>query len=207
MTSPLKLAEIISARVCHDLAGPIGTLTATLEMVAEGGVDAAEALEIARDAANSLQSRLRFIRAAWSIDGAELDAAAIQGCCGCLPQARKTVFRFEALIGHFAAPMSRGLLNLTMLGLECLPRGGTIRLAGNQEDGAVMTINGPGAAWPTGFAGLLTDEDASWAALRDSRSLQAPLTSLILRHSGLKLQLLMTADHSAGPPPVLLAQA
>jgi len=207
MTARLKLAEIISARLCHDLAGPIGTLSATLEMVADGGADAAEALEIAHDAARALQSTLRFVRAAWAVDGAELEAAAIRDYCIGLPRARKVSFKFDELVGVFEAPMSRSLLNLTMLAIESLPRGGTVTLGGNQEDGAVMTINGPGAAWPTGFAAMLTDESAAWAALQDSRSLQAPLTALILRQDGLKLQLLMTGHLTASPPPVLLGKA
>ena len=207
MAARLKLAEIISARLCHDLAGPVGTLSATLEMVADGSADAGEALEIASAAARALQARLCFIRAAWGASGAELDAGAIRDHCAGLPQARKITFAFEDLAGSFAAPMSRGLLNLTMLGIESLPRGGTVTLAGNQNDGAIMTIDGPGAAWPVNFAALLADDAAAWRALQDSRTLQAPLTALILRQSGLKLQFLMTGDPAATAAPVLLAKA
>jgi len=204
MTARLKLAEIISARVCHDLAGPIGTLNATLEMLADGGEDAAAALEIARDAAVSLQARLRFIRAAWAVDGAELDAAAILECCANLPQARKVRLDFDRLAGVFAAPMTRGLLNLIMLAIEALPRGGTVVCAGAQKPGVAISISGVGAAWPSGFAALLADEAAAWLALRDSRSLQAPLTMLILRQGGLKLQLMMAGPQASAPPPLLL---
>jgi len=203
MTAPIRLAEIISARVCHDLAGPVGTLSATLELVAEAGAEAADALEIARDAALSLQSRLRFIRAAWALEGAELDAVAIADTCAGLPQARKINFKFDHLHGYFAAPMSRGLLNLTMLAIESLPRGGAVTLTGSEAEGAILTIDGLGAAWPAGLAGVLADEAAAWAALHDSRSLQAPFTALIVRHSGLKLEVLA----GARPAPLRLAKA
>jgi len=200
MTTPLRLAEIISARLCHDLAGPSGTLAATLELVAEGGADAADALDIAREAALSLQSRLRFIRAAWAEEGVELDADEIRETCAGLPAARKIGFKFEGLTGYFDPPMSRGLLNLVMLAMEALPRGGTIRLIGNQEAGAIISIEGRDAAWPAGLDSLLVDDEAAWRAVRDARSLLAPLTALILRASGLELQILAGAT----PPSLRL---
>jgi hypothetical protein len=173
-------------------------------MAADGSVDPKEALEIAQDAAMALQSRLRFIRAAWAVDGAELDAAAIRGYCAGLPQARKVSFDFAALAGVFSPAMSRGLLNLVLIGIESLPRGGKVRLAGDLAGGVVMTIAGAHAAWPAGFAALLSDEQGAWLALRDSRSLQAPLTMLILQQNQLKLRFLMAAGEPAAPLPVVL---
>lgn len=202
----LKLAEIISARLCHDLAGPVGTLAATLEMVGDGSADAAEALEIASDAARALQSRLRFIRAAWAVDGAELDADAILGYCSALPQARKVSFHFDGLLGSFDPAMSRGLLNLAMLAVESLPRGGAVTLSGDQDQGVTATITGTHAAWPPGFAALAKDEAAAWQALRDSRSLQGPLTALILHQGGISLRFLGSGGDAALPAPLLMTR-
>jgi len=206
MTAPLRLAEIISARLCHDLSGSIGTLVTSLEMAADGSADAGEALEIAQQAAHALQGRLRFIRAAWAVDGAELDADAILGYCIALPQARKLSFRLDQLSGTLCPPMSRGLLNLILLGAEALPRGGTLTLAGDAVNGVLMTIDGLHAAWPAEFAALMNDESAAWAALRDSRTLQPPLAALILHQSGLKLRFLMSGANPLVPPPVLLTR-
>ena len=207
MTAQLKLAEIISARLCHDMAGPVGTLSASLEMVADGSADGEEALEIAHEAAKGMLSRLRFIRAAWAVDGAELDAQTILNYCTALPQARKIAFQADQLEGFLCAPMSRGVLNLAMLGIESLPRGGKLSLAGNKDDGVMMTISGAHAAWPSGFAALMVDADAAWEALHDSRTLQAPLTVLIAQQSGLKLRFLMAGQDSSTPPPMHLCKA
>lgn len=207
MTAQLRLAEIISARLCHDMAGPIGTVAASLEMLSEGGPDVAEALEIARDAARGMLSRLRFIRAAWAVDGAELDAKSIRGYCIEVPQARKISFQMDHLKGLLGAPMSRGVLNLALLAIESLPRGGNISLSGNENDGVVIVIDGSHAAWPSGFAALVADAEAAWPALHDSRTLQAPLTVLIAQQSGLKLQFLMAGPNSTVPPPLRLAKA
>jgi histidine phosphotransferase ChpT len=206
MTARLKLAELISARLCHDLAGSLGTLTASLEIVAEGGADAAEALEIAQDSAKGMNARLRFVRAAWAVDGATHDGAALLDYCAPLPQARKVSFDFAQLVGSFSVSMSRGLLNLLLLGIESLPRGGAITLAGDQVSGAVMSIKGAHAAWPDGFAALLCETESAWTGLRDSRTLQAPLTALILGQCGLRLRFLMAGGDPGSPPPVLLVQ-
>ncbi len=207
MTAQLKLAEIISARLCHDMAGPIGTVSASLEMLSDGGPDAAEALEIARDAAKAMLSRLRFVRAAWAVDGAELDAQSIRGYCVDVPQARKISFQMDHLQGSLGAPMSRGVLNVALLAIESLPRGGNISLSGSENDGVVVAIDGNHAAWPNGFAALVADAESAWPALHDSRTLQAPLTVLIAQQSGLKLQFLMAGPNGAVPPPLRLAKA
>ncbi|HST75105.1 MAG TPA: hypothetical protein VLJ20_07015, partial [Acetobacteraceae bacterium] len=58
------------------------------------------------------------------------------------------------------------------------------------------------------LATCLADEQAAWQAITSARSLQAPLTALIARRSGLRVSLLMPVGSPAGtPPPLLLALA
>ena len=56
-----KLAEILAARLCHDLAGLTGSLGGALELAEED----AEALSVARDSALALHARLTLLRAAF----------------------------------------------------------------------------------------------------------------------------------------------
>ena len=59
-TAALALAQAVCTRLCHDLGGPAGALSGALEML-DGGDDA---VEVAQDAARSIDRRLRFWRAA-----------------------------------------------------------------------------------------------------------------------------------------------
>jgi hypothetical protein len=54
----------------------------------------------------------------------------------------------------FAAANGRVILNLIVLACDCLPKGGTIVLIGEPDD-LLIRIDGPGAAWPPGFAAAL----------------------------------------------------
>ena len=72
----LTLARTLVARMTHDLGSPLGTLVGMLEMLGNGTKDEnAEMLEIARQAAGDLRSRLALQRAAWGGGGEPADRA------------------------------------------------------------------------------------------------------------------------------------
>ncbi len=49
---PLRLAELLAIRLCHDLSGPLGTMMGALEMVADDPEMADEALPLAGEASS-----------------------------------------------------------------------------------------------------------------------------------------------------------
>ena len=65
----LRLAELLAARLCHDFAGPLGSLAGALEIAADDPDGAGEALAIASESASALAGRVRLYRAAWGGDG------------------------------------------------------------------------------------------------------------------------------------------
>ncbi|MBX9634016.1 MAG: hypothetical protein K2X44_03460, partial [Magnetospirillum sp.] len=62
---PLQLAELLCARLCHDLSGPVGAAAAGAELLEDmdGNADA-ETVSLVADAAGGAVSRLKFFRAA-----------------------------------------------------------------------------------------------------------------------------------------------
>ena len=84
---------------------------------------------------------------------------------------------------------------MVLLAAESLPGGGIIALSGSPGSVLLVTISGPRAAWPAGFAACLLDETAAWetASDRPSRNVQAPLTALLAREHGLPMSMLMPA--------------
>ena len=195
MNETLRLAELLCARLCHDLSGPLGALIGVLE-VARGEQPDSETLALAEDTAVELAQRLKLLRAAWGHDSDDLDAARLRGFADCLSSSRRVRLDLAGLESDavFAPPVGRIVLNLVLLAAESLPGGGIVALSGAPADNILVTISGPRAAWPAGFAICLNDETAAWEAiLADPRRLQGPLTALLARGLGLRLSMLMPA--------------
>ena len=192
----LRIAEVLAARLCHDLAGPVGSLNQALELVPHDG----EELALARQAAAELARRVKLLRAAWTPDGPDLSLSQLRD----LAPERMTLDLF-GLPGNtvFQPPMARLVLNLVLLAQESLPAGGLVSLYGSAAD-LVVAIAGPNAAWPAGLARCLVDPDAALSALTAPRTLQMPLTTLLAQGLGLRLSLLIGAGKS-GPPPLRLS--
>ena len=134
----------------------------------------------------------------------------MQGFADCLASSRRVRLDLTGLVpgSAFPPPAARVILNLVLLAAESLPGGGTVALSGSSADSILVTIAGPRAAWPAGFATWLHDESAAWEAMvADPRRLQAPLTALLARGLGLRLSMLMPAgpvgDAEVSPPLLL----
>lgn len=203
---PLRLAELVCARISHDLGGTIGTLIGALDLAEDPAV-AEEALALAIQAATELRQRLELQRATWGPTGGSLDLAALRGLAEGLPQAKRCTIDFSALPDDtiFASPFARVVLNLLLLAADALNGSGEVTLAGGGTD-LIVAIAGPRAAWPSNLAACLASETAAWAAIGDARSLQMPLTALTARAHGLRLSLLMPAGPAGPAPPLRLCE-
>ena len=202
---PVRLSELVCARLCHDLAGPLGPMAGVVELAREDSGAVSEALAVMHDATHEMGNRLRLLRAAWTGDGAAIDFAALQILAAGLPNGRRLRLDFSAVTAAILPPaVARVVLNLLLLAAESLPAGGTIRLSGDPGDSLLLRIDGQRAAWPPGLAAILATEAAAWAALDTPRTLQAPLTALTARALGLHLSMLIGIAQAEAAPPLLL---
>lgn len=205
----LRLAELICARLCHDLAGPIGALVGMLEIVREQQPDSEEAA-FAEETAFEAAERLKLLRAAWSQDADSLDMPQLLAVTAHLASSRKIHLDVDRLEPDtvFSPDAARIILNLLLLAAQSLPGGGHIALSAAGRGSILLTISGPRAAWPSGFAGWLMDEAAAWeAAISDVRNLQAALTALLARDHGFRVSMLIPAgigDDMEATPPLLV---
>lgn len=188
LADTIRLVELVSARLCHDLSGLIGTVGNALDMVTEDSDGNNEILAFAATAAIRLKQRLRLMRVAW---GPEVDPiplpALIDLVAGPLA-ARRVGLETRALRTGCVFPPSTGrvLLNVILLACDSMPMGGTIGLMGDAAD-ILIRIDGLGAAWPTGLVACLRDETAALAALTNARTVQMPLTVLLALTRNLQL--------------------
>lgn len=198
----LRLAEVLATRLVHDLSGPASGVCAALgEMQPDE-----DALALAREAAVTLRRRLMLYRAAWGAPGA-LAPGGLREMAAGLPNAHKLRLDLAGPVACSALPAeaARLLLNLLLLAAEGLPRGGAVTLEGDPARDLILGIAGERAGWPDGFAAMLADAGAAWAALpvppRGPR-FQAALTALLAHRAGARLRPLFGGNEE--PPPLLV---
>ncbi|MGH7119959.1 MAG: histidine phosphotransferase family protein [Acetobacteraceae bacterium] len=199
----LRLAEVLCARLCHDVAGSLGALIGSLELATEkdGGM-VEEALELASATGRALAARLRLLRAAWAGTDAPLDLPTLVDLARGLPRRRLELDLSAMPSGtEFDPATGRVVLNLVLLAAEALPAGGRVWLE-RTEESLLIGVNGAHSAWPAALGTALVGP----AKIEGPRELQAPLTVLLARAGGFSLSLLMPAGPSlpAGAPPLVL---
>ena len=209
MNTPMRLAELLATRMCHDLSGPLNTLLGALEIANEDPEAAAEAMPLAADASVVLGQRLKLLRAAWAGGAGPMAVDEISALAAGLA-ARNLRLDLGQLHAEraFSGPAARLVLNAIMLAAEALPGGGTIQLSGDSTRQVMVQIEGHTAGWPPGFIGYLADPDAAEQAVnRDgaatARTLQGPLTALLAQCSGLRISVLLGTGTEAAPPLLL----
>lgn len=180
----LALAQVVCTRLCHDLGGPAGALSGALEMLGTPGDDAAE---VARDGARIIDRRLRFWRAALGGPGGDLDAAALAQLGEGLTLNRRASLDLSGLAAGALVPfeLTQPLLLAMLVGMEALPRGGVLQVAGNPARRLTLLPEGPNAAWPAGLAALIAGE----APALTPRALALPLLAATATMAGVRLVL------------------
>lgn len=194
----LALAQVVCTRLCHDLGGATGALSGALDLL-EGSAD--DALEVARDAARIIDRRLRFWRVAVGGAGAELDAAALAQLAEGLTLGRRASVELDGLSpgAAFAPALVQPLLLAMLAGVEAMPRGGVLRVAGDPRQSISVWPDGAGAAWPAGLPALLAGEQPALTP----RGVALPLLIATARAGRVRLDLMMAVP-KGGPGPLLL---
>jgi len=206
LSRSLRLTEVLSARLCHDLSGSVGTITNALELARESRDTLPEALALAQESSGELGRRLRLLRATWAGGGGPMAPAELLRLAEGLRSARRLKIDVSAVRADlaFEASAARLMLGVLMLAEESLPRGGRLALAGHPSREIVVLIEGPQALWPTGLAGWLADEEAAWRAIEQPMPRVGPLVVLMAREQGARLSFLLSAGTSGDPPGLLV---
>lgn len=192
MDDALDFAEKLVARLCHDLAGPIGAVAAGAELLGEESGDDGAALALLEKSAVLLGARLQLYRFAFGQAGNRtafadqrraIDTAFTQdGRC-----------RLHWTLGG-AAPdpaLGRVVLNLVLLAADCLPRGGDIDIDGDAASGRLaVAARGQGVRLDDTVHEVLRGSVPSASA----RHSQAQLTGRLVARLGLTLTIGITAE-------------
>lgn len=185
-----QLAALLCARLCHDLVSPVSALGAALSVLDDQ--DSPEmhddAMELVRESSRQAQAKLEFARLAFGAGGSApgvLDTRELQRLTEAMFSASKPeiVWKVEAIGLEKAA--SRLLLNLCILGVDAVPRGGTVTVEATEAAGGArirIVSEGPRARLDASYALALEGEAPEGGY--DGRSIQPYYAGLIARMSG-----------------------
>ena len=172
--SSLDLASLLCSRLCHDMLSPVGALSNGLELLAdEKDPDMRKrCFDLLEQSARISADKLKFFRLAFGAAGGFGDLVPVN-------EARALI---DALVGgndritvnwalgsdSLPKPAIKTLLNLALIGIESLVRGGTLDIGAEFTDTAseiVVRAAGPRIAFdPTigrALDGTLADFDIS----------------------------------------------
>lgn len=202
MPHRFRLAQLIAARICHDLGGPVGTVEGALSLL---GAGSEEALAVAQEGAAALRLRLTLIRAAWGGGLGDATLAELLALLdGQVAGGRAHVVPADGLSPQavFAAPLAQVLLNALLLAGDALPRGGTILLGGDPADVLIVLPQGEGAAWPPGLAAALAAEGLDPELAVEPRGVRAPVLAALAADLKVPVALGLGGPRRAGPAPL-----
>lgn len=167
----LTLAEQLCARLCHDLAGPVGAVATGAELLEEEGPAApldSEALGLLTASAAAAGQKLKFLRQAFGTANGTVSDRHLQD------QAQSFVEQGASLglqwrRGDAADPQpwtaltAKLVLNLLMIARDCLPRGGMVALNAPLGPNGPLRIEAEGVGVQVGEAasGLLYPNDVN----------------------------------------------
>ena len=147
MASDIRVAKLLCSRLCHDLISPASAVNAGLELMEEQPGDD-DALNLIIRSAKQVTRRLAFYRSAFGAGGVTTLAEARDLAAGLLADGN-VVLDWPGDEGGPVSPVGAAmLLNLILVAMDTLPRGGavSVRLAVLDEGiGAALTASGDGA--------------------------------------------------------------
>lgn len=149
--TPSSLAALLSARICHDLISPIGALGTAIEVLDDDGNTEMheDAMGLVRLSSKQAGAKLRFLRLAFGAGGSAPGIIAVEelkSLTADMYEGGKATIRWEDCLNGLEKNTARLLLNLTMLAVQAVPRGGDIVISATETNGAVtlsLAATGP----------------------------------------------------------------
>ncbi len=129
----LHVAQLLCARLCHDLMSPAGAVDIGLGLYAGSAGGDADALALAADGAREVISRLKLFRLVFGAGGgATTHGAEAERLLGRLLAARRVTLAWRPadIGGDGPSELLRLAVCLILSAADALPRGGTITIDG-----------------------------------------------------------------------------
>lgn len=152
----IELASLLCSRLCHDMLSPVGALSNGLELLADEKDPEMRkrCFELLEQSARISADKLKFFRLAFGAAGGFGEMVPVQEARAVIDALVGNNGRIEvqwALSGDsLPKPAVKTLLNLALIGIEALVRGGTLDIGAELREGAseiVVRASGPRIAF------------------------------------------------------------
>jgi histidine phosphotransferase ChpT len=193
----LDLAALLCSRVCHDIISPVGAIANGLELMDDPDVDSemkSTALDMVRSSAKTATAKLKFCRIAFGASGsagAHIDLGEAGETAKAFVGDEKIKLDWQAPRENRPKAEVKLLLNMMMLAMAGIPRGGLVTVS---VDGRSLNVKAQGerAKVPQAMADVLTGA-ASLESL-DARMVQPYYAKLLAQTAGLSLSMDMAGE-------------
>ncbi len=200
-TASIDLASLLCSRLCHDMLSPVGALSNGLELLAEEKDPEMRkrCFELLEQSARASTDKLKFFRLAFGAAGGFGEMVPVAEpralITALLGDSGRTELNWLVSGETLPKPAVKTLLNLALIGIEALVRGGTLEIGAEFRDGVseiVIRAVGPRIAFdPTigqALDGSLPPEDLS------SRTAAAAMIQQLAASLGGGVQFALTED-------------
>ncbi|MES2907345.1 MAG: histidine phosphotransferase family protein [Pseudomonadota bacterium] len=195
----LDLTALIASRICHDVISPVGAINNGLEVLEdESDEDMRKiAMELVKKSARQASAKLQFCRLAFGAAGsagAEIDTGDAESVARGFVEGDKV--RLEWNVPRQLLPKNRVklLLNLVMIAMNTIPRGGRMTLNMTTEENGpafLMEAQGLNARIAQPILDLLQGPPEG---LVDSHMIQPYYTGLVAKVAGMALDIKTEGD-------------
>jgi len=202
--SDLELAALLCSRVCHDVISPVGAIANGIEVLDEETDEEMResAYALIRKSVRQASAKLMLARLAFGAAGsagASLDLGEVEDICRAVVADGKVTFDWQAPRETRPKDEVKLLLNMILIALSALPRGGTVTVKAG-GDVLAVAARGEKAKLPEGMAALISGEATPGSV--EPRSVQAYHAGRLAAAAGRSLSLKSdgnTVALSAGP--------
>jgi histidine phosphotransferase ChpT len=196
--SDLDLAALLCSRVCHDIISPVGAIANGLELMDDPETEPemkATALEMVRTSAKAATAKLKFCRIAFGASGsagAHIDMGEAGDTAKLfVNEERKIQLDWQAPRENRPKQEVKLLLNMLLLGMAGIPRGGVVTVT---ADSTSMKVRAEGerAKLPMPSSDLINGDVA--VETIDARLVQTYYARMLAESSGYTLAIAMDGD-------------
>src|SRR5829696_6371008 len=155
--SDLDLAALLCSRVCHDVISPVGAIANGLEVLEDEEEMQKVAMDLVRRSAKQAAAKLQFCRIAFGAAGsagALLDLGEAGDMANAFVGDEKVKLDWQAPRETRPKGEVKLLLNMILLGMSAVPRGGMVTV-GFEERFPVVRAVGDAARIPEKVSQLL----------------------------------------------------
>ena len=200
-TSAVDLASLLCSRLCHDLLSPVGALTNGLELLEDERDPEMRkrCMELLEQSARTSANKLKFFRLAFGAAGGFGEVLPVEEARSVIDAlvAHNERITINWALGSAMLPKSaiKVLLNLSLIGIEALVRGGTLDVGAELREGAseiVVRAAGPKIAFDP-VVGQALDGSLSSADI-SSKTAPAFMIQQIAAQQGGGLQFALTEE-------------